>query len=311
MNTLKDKLKVIDYKDIESLGLTECDYLCLGYMININRYKKWAQFNINQLYSIINRIQNKKDTSTQSFYNKIKPVEKTCNSMIDDIEKKYGKLKWNIEKAVAFEGNTDEFQIRKPESIIIGNNNEFAVDVIIKTTFDEGSFFSIMTEILLNRFVIYKPLDRSKKKDKERFANKKLITYVLVLETNEYKEFNWDWDKCDSVKEIVKEGVESYFSSFHGELFYFCNKICNNWNTDDQLKTIKTSPFNYIKKKLNEKQATPRYIIKFIDYLEDEFKINKAEIKNVINNEDVFIERIGKSLKKSINNFFDEVEFNF
>ena len=40
-------------------------------------------------------------------------------------------------------------------------------------------------------------------------------------------------------------------------------------------------------------------------------KINKAEIKNVINNEDVFIERIGKSLKKSINNFFDEVEFIF
>ena len=59
--------------------------------------------------------------------------------------------------------NTDDFQIRKPESIIIGNNKEYAIDIMMKTTFDEGSFFKIMTEILLNRFVIHEPLDKSKK----------------------------------------------------------------------------------------------------------------------------------------------------
>ena len=56
-----------------------------------------------------------------------------------------------------------------------------------------------MKEILLNRFVIYKTVGKKtteKSKNKERFANKKLITYMYVLETNDYMEFNWDWDKC-------------------------------------------------------------------------------------------------------------------
>ena len=313
MKEIKEKMETPTYDDVQSFELDECDYLCLSYMININRYKRWTPFNINDLYSIINRIKNKKDTSTQSFYSKIKPVEETCNSMIESIEKKYGKLKWNIEHAVSFEGNTEDFKIRKPESIIIGNNVEYAVDVIINTTFDEGSFFKIMIEILLNRFVLYKPLVRGEKsKNKKRFANKKLITYVVVLETNEYKEFNWDWDKCDAMKKIVKEGVESYFSSFHSELFYFCNKICKNWQTDEHLKPIKSSPFNYILKKLKDKnKATPPYIIKFINSLEDEFKINKTDIKKVINNEDIFRARIRNDLKKSINAFFDEDKENY
>lgn len=312
MNKIKEKLKMEDYKDIKSLGFTECDYLCLSYMVNIDRYKKYTPFNINELYSIINRIQNK-DTSTQNFYSKIIPVEKTCNKMIDSIEEKYGELTWNIEHAVSFEGNTGDFKINKPESIIIGNNKDYVVDVIIKTTFSEINFFSVMKEILLNRFVIYKPEEnREKSKNKKRFANKKLVTYVLVLETNEYKEFNWDWDKCDEVKEIIKDGVESYFSSFHGEIFYFCNKICKNWNTDERLKQIKTSPFNHIKKEFKKNPQTPDYIIQFIDHLEDKFTTNKEDIKNVINNEDIFIERIRKSLKKSINSFFDDAtEFIF
>ena len=313
MNKIKEKLQYENYKDIKSLEFTECDYLCLSYMLNINRYKKHTQFNINDLYSIINKIKINAKPSAQSFYSKIKPVEETCNSMIDSIEKKYGELTWNIDHAVSFEGNTDDFKIDKSESIIIGNNKDYVVDVIIKTTFSEINFFSVMKEILLNRFVIYKPEEkREKSKNKKRFANKKLVTYVLVLETNEYKEFNWDWDKCDEVKEIIKDGVESYFSSFHGEIFYFCNKICKNWHTDEQLKQIKTSPFNYIKKEFKKNQNTPPYIIQFIDRLEYEFTINNADIKNVINNEDIFIERIRKSLKKSINNFFDDAtEFVF
>ena len=308
MQELKKKLEYTP----DTPDLKETDYLCLSYMININRYKKYTPFNINELYSIIHRIENK-DTRTQSFYSKIKPVEKTCNKMIDSIEEKYGKLDWNIEHAVSFEGNTDDFKINKTESIIIGNNKDYVVDVIMKTTFSEINFFSVMKEMLLNRFVIYKPENKTEKsKNKKRFANRKLITYVLVLETNEYKEFNWDWDKCNEMKEIVKDGVESYFSSFHSEIFYFCNKICKNFNTDAQLKQIKTSPFNHIKKEFKKNLQTPDYIIQFIDHLEDKFPTNKEDIKNVINNEDIFIERIRKSLKKSINNFFDDAtEFVF
>jgi len=58
-------------------------------------------------------------------------------------------------------------------------------------------------------------------------------------------------------------------------------------------------------------KATSSYILKFIEYLEDEFKINKSYIRDVINTKDIFIEKIGEHLRKSINIFFDEVEYTF
>ena len=221
-------------------------------------------------------------------------------------------MNWNIEKSVKLEGKTDDFSIKKQESVIIGNNKKYVVDIIMKTSFNKGDFFIIMKEMLLNRFVLYNPAEETEKsKNKKRFSNKKLITYVLILEKNEYEEFNWDWDKCADMKEIVKESLEKYFSSFHKELFYYCNKVCKNWNTDEKLKNIKTSPFSYITKKLNESKKNPSYIVRFIDNLADNYKTDREEIKRIISNEDLFIERIENFLKIAVDGFFDEEEFVF
>jgi hypothetical protein len=314
MTGLKDKLKMENYQDIKSLELTLVDYLLLSYMININRYKKYSPLNINNLYSIINKIENK-DMDTKHFYKKIIPIEKTCNKMIDTIETKYGKLDWNIELAVSFKGNNEDFKIRKTESVIIGNNKKYVVDVIMKTTFEEISYLNDMKEILLNRFIIYNPREKKEKsKNIKRFSNKKLITYVLVLETNEYKELNWEWDKGNDIKNIVKEGVESYFSSFHKELFYFGNKICINW-TKIKENNESMSPFYYIIDELSKTSFNqiPKYITRFFENLQNQYKINVEEIKNVVYNEDIFMKRIEKYLKKSLDNFFDdeEIEFDF
>ena len=61
----------------------------------------------------------------------------------------------------------------------------------------------------------------------------------------------------------------------------------------------------------NYTKLLSEYILKFIEYLEDEFKINKSYIRDVINTKDIFIEKIGEHLRKSINIFFDEVEYTF
>lgn len=313
MNKIKKKLESYDYTkdDFKSLKLKECDYLCLSYMININRYKKWTPFNINELYSIINRIQNN-EKKIQHFYKNIKPVEKICNELIVTIEHKYGKLKWNIEHSISYEGNTDDFKIQKNESVIIGNNDNYVVDVIMKTTFNELNFFSIMKEILLNRFIIYKPLDKTERsKNKERFSNKKIITYVLILKTNNYKEFNWDWDQCHNMKELIKQGLISYFSSFHTELYYYINKICLNWSYYKKTYNIKTGPFIHIINKLREMGNPLPYIIKFVEQLEDGWSINGPDTKNIIENEDIFMERINKVLKKNINRFLDDEDDDF
>lgn len=312
MMKLKEKINAHVWGESRKLlALTEIDYICLSYMILINRYWNKAPFNINNLYSVINRINNNENIDIQTFYGKIKPVETTCNNMIDDIEKKYGRMKWNIEHAVNFEGKTSDFSIRKQESVIIGHNKEHVADVVIRTTLGKDDYFKAMTGALLDRFVLYSPEQKTaESKNKERFANKQLVTYVLVLDTSTYKEFAWNWDKCVAIKDIVKEGVENYFSACHSQLFDYCNKICTRWNTDEQLREIKISPFEYITRKLKDKASAP-YIIRFIDYLANKFQIDRINTKMIINDKDLFLEEVERCLKRSVDGFFDEVEFIF
>ena len=322
MIELQTKLKDNAFNDIQSLDLSLTDYLLISYMLNINRYKIYTPFTINDLYSIVNNIDSNTDIDLTKFYEKITPINYTCTKMINYIENKYGKLQWNIEHSVSFEGNSDDFKIKKPESIIIGNNTEYVVDIMMKTSFSDTEFFNSMIEILLNRFIIYNPLDNTEKsKNKTRFLNKKIITFVYVLETNHYIEYNWDWDKCDDIKNIVKDGIISYYSSYHKELFYYCNKICMNWKdiTKDEKDKDNTfninSPFKFIIHKLLVTNVNlPNYIKHYILNLEQLHNRNKIEVNEIIQNESIFLKTILDDLKNQIDIFFnncEDIEYNF
>ena len=193
----------------------------------------------------------------------------------------------------------------------------------MKTSFSDTEFFNSMIEILLNRFIIYNPLDNTEKsKNKSRFLNKKIITFVYVLETNHYIEYNWDWDKCDDdIKNIVKDGIILYYSSYHKELFYYCNKICMNWkdikkNEKDKDNTFNiNSPFKFINHKLRGTNDTlPNYIKNYIQNLEQLHNRNKREVDEIIRNESIFLKTILDDLKNQIDIFFnnyEEIEYNF
>ena len=77
-------------------------------------------------------------------------------------------------------------------------------------------------------------------------------------------------------------------------------------------------PFKYIIGELKKKHdKIPHYIIKCIEYIEilynDEYK--KKEARNIINNEEYFLNKIEEYLNDSINDYFncspDDIEYEF
>lgn len=307
--SIQDKLEYHDFNDIESLEFQEKEYICLAYMICIQRYKIRTPITINQLYTIINKIE-ARDVKTQCFYKSVFNIKKVCSSLMNDIENTYGNLNWNIEHSTEYDGNTCEFVLKKPESILIGNNESYVIDVMLKTTLNELNYFETIKEILLNRFVLYHPKEKQKtSKNKVRFIGKTLITYILVLETNQYVKFEFDWDKDNKdIIEAVKIAIVDHYSSYNSELFYYCNKVCRNWNTDDYFKNDRknTNPFNYIIKKLQSIKNHTSYSICMVEELNEKWNTNKMFVKDVINNEHMFVEIINRHIRKAIDNFIFE-----
>lgn len=328
MKQLQDKIGPT-FSDTESYNLNEIDYLLLTYMLNINRYKLYSPLNINDLYSVINKLETpNKHTNIVDFYKKILPIENKCYEMIQEIENTYGTMTgWNIEHRIDFEGESNDFKLTKKPSILIGYNDKYVVDVIIETSYDELNYFNIIKKILLNRFIIYNPEAFTEhSKNKERYLNKEIITYILILETNTYIKYDWKWDNCDEVRMIIKDGTRNYLTSFHKELYNYFYSILRCKKEDELLPPwikIKTTekgdygtPFDYIIEKLGitiidsngrKKQYPPvMYIVNFIEILKNDYKKNKEEFRETVNNEEIFIEKLGNKLKDSLDKYFDK-----
>ena len=302
--SIQEKLEYHDYNDIDSLEFQEKEYICLAYMICIQRYRNKTPITINQLYNIINNISNR-DIKTQCFYKSVFDIKKVSSDLMNDIEITYGKLKWNIEHSTYYEGKTETFLLKKPESEIIGHNDKYVVDVMLKTTFSELNYFETMKEILLNRFVLYNPMD----KDIPRFFGKKIVTYILILETNQYVKFEFEWDKDNKdINEVVKTAIFEYYSSYNSELFYYCNKVCRNWNISDCFENERkiTNPFKYMIKKLESEKKNPNYHICMLEDLNNKWSTHRMFVKDVINNEHLFVENMKKFLYKDIDDFIAE-----
>ena len=103
-----------------------------------------------------------------------------------------------------------------------------------------------------------------------------------------------------------------------GSLKSSADNVLKNWNDIDHKNY--SSPFKYficeLKSNDNQWNETPHYIIKFIEYIESLYKNKKDESIKIINNEDIFLEKIETYLKDSINDFFycnkkEEVIFDF
>ena len=109
-----------------------------------------------------------------------------------------------------------------------------------------------------------------------------MITYILILEENNYIEFNWKWDKDnDKIKELVKQAILKYYKSFNDELFYFiyCSIKCwnnggeiksGNWVEDPGITTVKSyckfkDPFKYFDDEIG--MNAPEYLKSYIDYI--------------------------------------------
>jgi hypothetical protein len=232
--------------------------------------------------------------------------------------------------------NESDYTLRKTESFLIGNNDNYVVDIVLKTSFSELNYLETMKDIILDRFIIHDPEQTDKRKDIDKYYGKELITYILILEDNKYVKYDWKWTKGNNeLKNIIKNGIIKYYISHHDDLFNFCYNSIKGWNIggsiidvqwsedtnkaslkdiiDPELKL--TNPFDYIESELNKNQNTPSYITNYINEIFEIAKNNRNEFDNELYSNDVnvtkekFNKDVEKILNKDIDLIFNSFEF--
>lgn len=290
-------LKVQEYIKCEKINeLNVYESIILTYMIQLETCKKYAGISPMEIYNITDFFE-KNTNKEQELLNNIQNIKSIINK--SDINN-YQNVNWNIFKRIELYSDYEYFNIVKSQFPIIGNNDEEVIHIVLKSNISKLNFWDTMIVVLLERFLIYNP---KSKEDKEKFKDKKINTYIFLLDKNSLIKLDWDWDKVliKEIKNEIKLGLEQYYQNEHFDIYRYFDHI-----RKEQSETWDKTPYKIIDQiieKCNEMQKCPDYIIKFLGDINT--KIEDDEDYHYINKFETFNERLNKKLYLYLNKFFD------
>jgi hypothetical protein len=293
----KVKINIINNK-IDKLNVYES--IILTYMIEIETSQKYAEMTPLDIYNITDYFQ-KNTNKEQELLNNIANIR---NIIEKSGIRNYQNINWNIFKHIELNSNNEYFKINKLQFPIIGNNETDIIHLVLESDISKLNFWDVMIKILLERFLIYNP---KSEEDKKKYKDKKINTYLFLLDKNSFIKFDWDWDKALSkdIKFELKNVLKEYYQNNHNDIYKYFTHIKNNnnekWNNEPNVI------IEEIIDKLNNYLNFPEYII---DVFKDIYtKIDDDEDYNYINNLKSFNDKLNKKLTKNINKYLDLQEY--
>ena len=265
-------------------------------MIQIETSQKYADMTPMDIYNITDFFQ-KNTNKEQELLNNISNVKNIINkSGIND----YPNIQWNIFKHIELNSKYDYFKISKLQFPIIGNNESDIIHIVLKSDITQLNFWDIMIEILLERFLIYNPKSID---DIKKFENKKINTYLFLLDKNSFIKIDWTWDK-ELIKDIKSElnvVLKEHFESNHDDIYRYFDFIKKNQKELWDIKPDKI--IDEIILKCEGMNNCPEYII---DVFKDiNTKIDDEEDYDYVDIFDSFNHKLNNKLKKHLNKYLN------
>ena len=293
-NTMEKIKKNIKNNSINELNIYES--IILTYMIEIETNQKYAEMTPMDIYNITDSFQ-KNTNKEQELLNNIANIR---NIIEKSGIKDYQNINWNIFKHIELQSNNEYFKISKLHFPIIGNNETDIIHIVLKSDISQLNFWDIMIEILLERFLIYNP---KSEEDKKKYKDKKINTYLFLLDKNSFIKLDWEWDKFlfNEIKSEIKIILEDNYQNNHHDIYKYFTHIQENkkeiWEQNPN-KII-----DIIIKNCNNIKNYPEYIIDFFKDINT--KMEDDEDYNYINNFESFNNKLNKKLIKKIDNYLE------
>jgi hypothetical protein len=231
----------------------------------------------------------------------VENVDSIINVVLDGID---NNTYWNIEKHITLNRINDDFKISNKTLPIIGNDKKEITHIVLKSEMNSLNFWDTMIYILLERFLIYNP---EHEKDKKKYENKSINTYLFLLNSNNSIKLDWLWDKTLNVemKKEIKKAMILHFSDNHEEIYnYYCYVKNENDGRFFGGEHISKTPFQYIVSKINNEQNYPSYIIRVFEELHEKIvRGDKQYVKNICESKENFNKVLCDKLELACDNY--------
>ena len=299
MNSNIKKLKT-DLLSVENM--TSYESVFLNYMIELYRRGKYCETSPSILYNIVNNYEKKDGTKITDLLDESMNIKKIITTAMESIANNDpDNIYWNIEHMIKFHGKTDYMKIWYRNIPIIGYSKTNVYHLLFTSDFNQLNFYDTLIKVMIERFIIFNT--GNKGDDMKKFNGKNIKTYVFILKQNKYELYDFPWESneqyCLEMKELVKDAVVKYITSFNKELFYYCKFVKSNpdkWKLDNKF----TTPFDYIAHEYKDVE----YVKEFFMYIHERSKHDRQNIKIMTDDFDIFNEKLTEKIDDICNVFF-------
>lgn len=266
-------------------------------------------------------------------YDNMKKMEKIYDNFLDN----YPKISWLVDHRIEFNGDNNDYELGKffqmigydSKNIFITyikpqfnnlNRNQILIDSIFDTYLISNFYFkkAHQSEDYLNKQNYNKPLE-----DYKKFNEKKIITVLFTLDSDDYFIFEWKKNDEDLIiknkgliinkiknKLIKKYSIEAkYIFNFHNH--YKTMPINKGLVPDKIIKNIICE----LKKNKNYDKLPP-FILRFFERIQTELSLCRNDINkqhNILNaydNREYFMDQLYEIITDSIEDYLNIREGN-
>jgi uncharacterized Fe-S cluster-containing protein len=289
-DTMKKIQKCIIGNHLDLLNIYET--VILIYMITLYKNKKYCDISPVEIYNITDFF--KTNSKECCLLEGTKNVDGIINDLLVHVEVK---SKWNIQKHMQLNSTSRDFIISNNNFDLIGYDSKNITHIILSSDLNQLNFWDTMITALLERFLIYNPNHDG---DCDKFHNKKINTYLVVLKTNNYEKIDWEWDKDMDfeIRKEIKKAMMIHFSENHEAIYnYFC------YIKKDNKMFGKGTVFKYILSIMKDHHY-PEYIIRAFDELHEKLVRGcKEELKQICDNVNNFNDMLNIKLEIACDNY--------
>jgi hypothetical protein len=234
----------------------------------------------------------------------------------------YPNISWLIDHPIKFNGNTNDFEIKKQFSLI-GYDNDNVIITYVKPQFNELNYNEILMDAIFDTYLVknvkMKDSEGNISKNYKKFYNKSVICVIFTTDLSNPYYFNWvDTNKqnmfdknIDIIQDIIKQSIISKYV-IDNKMVYNFYKYWRKHCPEDITKPLDI--INYIIQQFNIEKVNitiPNYIIENFNNIK--FKIencsDKKEQKIVLkdfDNREKFMSYLEQRLNDSINRYFKD-----
>lgn len=306
MENIKEMLILEQWNDF-----TVYQMFLLDYMIDMYMKKQFTESTPTDLYDITHYYSMKEYNKVRALIDESMKIKRIVNDCLEEIYSgSKSKINWNIHKSNKFDGEDSNFVLTCGDYMYIGWNDENTYHLMIENDVSSINQHTFMLKLIFERFILY---NCKSEKDKNKFKNKNIITYVLLLKNSTYHKIDWTWDQeCrDVLIDVLQNNIYKHYQINHSKLYHYLDYIKTQNNDCFGGKTEFKTPFGYISNKLKNEKS-PEYLVSLFHELDRDWKLKKQkEIREMTQNEDVFCSVLDERLDQALKDFLglnDEIE---